>query len=150
MNTASNTTLQITRVIGAPRDRVYAAWTDTETARKWWGPKDVQTEELVIEPRVGGKFRWQLRTPEGEGITAEGEFREVRPEAKLALTWRGTQDVVEGAEESVVSVEFREKDARTTELVLTHENLPSEESRDNHTEGWNSALDKLERLFASR
>ena len=150
MKTYPDTTVQITRVIESSRASVFAAWTDAATARKWWGPKDVQTEELVIEPRVGGKFRWQLRTPEGEGITAEGEFREVRPEEKITLTWRGTQDAVEGAEESLVSVEFREKDSRTTELHLTHENLPSEESRDNHAEGWNSALDKLERLLASR
>ena len=37
----------------------------------------------------------------------------------------------------------------TTELHLTHENLPSEASRDRHKEGWNSAIDNLERLVVS-
>ena len=149
MNTSTHTSLRITREIGAPRDIVYAAWIDTGTALKWWGPKGVQTEELVIEAHVGGKLRWQFRTPEGERITAMGEFREVSPEEKLVLAWSGTQDVMEGAEESVVTVEFRAKAPGTTELVLTHENLPSEKSRDNHAEGWNSALDKLEHFLAS-
>jgi uncharacterized protein YndB with AHSA1/START domain len=148
MNAFTDTTVQITREINAPRDLVYAAWTDLKLARQWWGPEGVKTRALVIDPRVGGKFRWDLTSEEGEEITAEGEFREVLPPEKLVLTWRGTQDETEGKENSLVSLAFREVDARTTELHLTHEGLPSEESCDNHTEGWNSALDKLERLFA--
>src|SRR5436190_23666973 len=51
MNTLTDTTVQITREISAPRDRVYAAWTDLKLARQWWGPEGVETRALVIEPR---------------------------------------------------------------------------------------------------
>jgi uncharacterized protein YndB with AHSA1/START domain len=143
------TTLQITRVISAPRDRVYAAWTDLELANQWWGPDGCVTHELICDARVGGKFRWVLSTPDGERMTAQGEFREVRPREKVVYTWQWADDPDWENHESVVSVEFRENDAATTELRLTHENLPSQQSRDNHVGGWNSALDKLERLLAS-
>lgn len=149
MNATINTTLQITREIRAPRDRVYAAWTDSVLAKQWWGPDGTTTTELITDARVGGTFQWVFSTSEAEEITAEGVYSEVQPGEKLALTWVGTQDVSADAPESLVTVEFRQKDPATTELVLTHQNLPSEESRDNHTEGWNSALDKLERFLAS-
>lgn len=139
MTTLNNTTVQINRVIGATLDRVYAAWTDLETAKQWWGPEGVRTEELILVPRVGGKFRWVLTTPDGERMTTEGEFREVRPGERLAFTWNA---------ETLVTVEFKKNDDATTEICLTHENLPDESSRDSHADGWNSALDKLAALFA--
>ena len=45
-----------------------------------------------------------------------------------------------------MTVELEERDGYT-ELRLTHERLPSEQSRDNHTQGWSGTLDKLQRLF---
>jgi len=47
---------------------------------------------------------------------------------------------------SVVTVELDDADCGT-ELRLVHEQLPNEESRDGHSAGWNSALDKLEKFF---
>src|SRR5205807_2689960 len=52
--------LEIKRLIKAPRDRVYAAWTDPTQLKQWFGPEKVQTRELVADARVGGKFRWDL------------------------------------------------------------------------------------------
>jgi uncharacterized protein YndB with AHSA1/START domain len=145
--TLPNTTLQITRIIKAPRDRVYATWTDLELAKQWWGPAGCETHELVSDPRVGGTFRWVLSTPDGERMMAQGEFREVRPREKVVYTWQWADDPDWENVESLVTVEFRDH-PDGTELRLTHEKLPSEQSRDNHTYGWNSALDKFERLLA--
>jgi uncharacterized protein YndB with AHSA1/START domain len=144
-----DTTLQITRVIGAPRPSVFAAWTDLSLAGKWWGPDGCKTHELIVDPHPGGQFRWVLSSPDGERMTAEGEFREVRPGAMLAYTWRWVDDPAWDSVESLITVEFKELDGDRTELRLTHENLPSQQSRDNHVQGWNCALDKLERLLAA-
>ena len=56
-------------------------------------------------------------------------------------------DLLELAEDPqlLVSVELSDRDGGT-ELRLTHEQLPSEESRDRHNEGWNSVLDRLEKF----
>ena len=98
-------------------------------AKQWWGPDGTTTHELITDARVGGTFQWVFSTSEAEKITAEGVYREVQPGEKLVLTWVGTQDVSADAPESLVTVEFREKDAAFTELQLTHEILPSKESR---------------------
>jgi len=140
--------LEITRFINAPRDRVYAAWTDPAQLKQWFGPENVQTRDLVADARVGGEFRWDLVNPEGEEMTIHGEFRELQPGKKVVFTWQWDDDEVWENHISVVTVELSDRDGGT-ELRLIHEQLPNEQSRDGHTGGWNSALDKLEKFFSA-
>ena len=138
--------LEIKRFINAPRDRVYAAWTDPAQLRQWFGPEKVQTRNLIADARVGGKFRWDLTNSEGEKMTCLGEYRELQPGKKIVFTWQWDDDEDWENHTSVVTVELSDRD-NGTELRLIHEQLPNEASRDGHTEGWNSALDKLEKFF---
>ena len=140
--------LEITRFINAPRDRVYAAWTDPAQLKQWFGPENVQTRDLVADARVGGEFRWDLVNPEGEEMTIHGEFRELQPGKKVVFTWQWDDDEVWENHISVVTVELSDRDGGT-ELRLIHEQLPNEQSRDGHNGGWNSALDKLEKFFSA-
>ena len=149
MTTKEKTRLEISRVIEAPRDRVYAAWTDPEQLKQWFGPENVKTRELVADARVGGTFRWDIINSEGEEMTMRGEFRELQPDKKIVFTWQWEDDEDWENHISIVTVELYDRDGGT-ELRLTHEQLPNEESRDGHTRGWESALDKLERLFSSK
>jgi uncharacterized protein YndB with AHSA1/START domain len=139
--------LEIKRFINAPRDRVYAAWTDPAQLRQWFGPEKVQTRNLIADARVGGKFRWDLTNSEGEKMTCLGEYRELQPGKKIVFTWQWDDDEDWANHTSVVTVELSDRD-NGTELRLIHEQLPNEASRDGHTEGWNSALDKLEKFFS--
>lgn len=138
--------LEIKRFINAPRDRVYAAWTDPTQLKQWFGPEKVQTRNLIADARVGGKFRWDLNNSEGEKMTCRGEYRELRPGKKIVFTWQWDDDEDWENHISVVTVELSDRD-NGTELRLIHERLPNEASRDGHTEGWNSALDKLEKFI---
>ena len=146
MTTKEKTRLEISRVIEAPRDRVYAAWADPEQLKQWFGPENVKTRELVADARVGGTFRWDIINSEGEEMTMRGEFRELEPDKKIVFTWQWEDDEDWENHVSIVTVELDDADGGT-ELRLTHEQLPNEESRDGHTRGWNSALDKLEKFF---
>ena len=139
--------LEIKRLIKAPRDRVYAAWTDPAQLKQWFGPEKVQTRDLVADAHVGGKFRWDLINSEGEEMTCRGEYRELEPGKKIVFTWAWDDDETWENQLSLVTVELSDREGGT-ELRLTHENLPNEQSRDGHTEGWNSALDKLEKFFS--
>jgi uncharacterized protein YndB with AHSA1/START domain len=139
--------LEIKRFINAPRDRVYAAWTDPVQLRQWFGPEKVQTRNLIADARVGGKFRWDLTNSEGEKMTCLGEYRELQPGKKIVFTWQWDDDEDWANHTSVVTVELSDRDSGT-ELRLIHEQLPNEQSRDGHTGGWNSALDKLEKFFS--
>jgi uncharacterized protein YndB with AHSA1/START domain len=145
--TAKKLSLEIKRLIKAPPDRVYAAWTDPGQLKQWFGPEKVQTRELIADARVGGKFRWDLINSEGEKMTCRGEYRELQPDKKIVFTWQWEDDEDWQNHISVVTVELYERDG-DTELRLIHEQLPNEESRDGHTGGWNSALDKLEKFFS--
>jgi uncharacterized protein YndB with AHSA1/START domain len=144
---ADKVSLEIKRIIHAPRNRVYAAWTDPAQLREWFGPENVQTEDLIADARVGGKFRWDLTNSEGEKMTCRGEYRELQPNKKIVFTWQWQDDEDWEDRESVVTVELSDRDGGT-ELRLSHEQLPNEQSRDGHTRGWNSALDKLERFVS--
>jgi uncharacterized protein YndB with AHSA1/START domain len=146
MKTDENTRLEIRRVINAPRDRVYAAWTDPAQLKEWWGPESVRTRNLVADARVGGKYRWDLTNPEGEEMTVFGEYRELVAGKKIVFTWKWDDDDDWKTVNSVVTIELSDRDGGT-ELTLTHEKLPSEASRDRHNEGWESVLDRLEKFF---
>ncbi len=149
MAATKNLSLEIKRLIKAPRERVYAAWTDAAQMKEWFGPENVQTRDLIADARVGGTFRWDLTNPEGEEMTMRGEYRELQPGKKIVFTWQWADDEDWQNHVSIVTVELDDADGGTN-LRLTHEQLPSEESRDGHTRGWESALDKLERLFSSK
>src|SRR5438067_11638435 len=137
--------LEIKRVSQAPRARVYTAWTDPDRLREWFGPENVQTRNRVAETRVGGKFRRGVISAEGEKMTLRGEYREVQPDRKIVFTWQWEDREDWEQRDSVVTVELSDCDGGT-EVRLAHEQLPSEESRDRHAEGWKSVLDKLEKF----
>ena len=147
MAQAEKLSLEIKRLIKAPRDRVYAAWTDPAQLKQWFGPENVQTRELVADARVGGKFRWDLNNSEDERMTCCGEYRELEPGKKIVFTWQWEDDEDWENHTSIVTVELDDADGGT-ELRLTHEQLPNKESRDGHTRGWESALDKLAKFFS--
>src|SRR6266496_3000413 len=138
--------LEIKRLIKAPRDRVYAAWTDPAQMKQWFGPENVQTRDLIADAQVGGTFRWDLTNSEGEEMTIRGDYRELQPGKKIVFTWQLADDEDWENHISVVTVELSDRDGGT-EVRLIHEKLPSEESRDRHNEGWNSVLEKLEKFF---
>jgi uncharacterized protein YndB with AHSA1/START domain len=146
MAEAEKLSLEIKRFIRASRDRVYAAWTDPAQLKKWFGPENVQTRNLIADVRVGGQFRWDLTDQEGKEITISGEYREVQPGKKIVFTWRLEEDEDWKNHSSTVTVEFFDREGGT-EIHLIHENLPTEPSRDDHKQGWNSVLDKLEKFL---
>jgi uncharacterized protein YndB with AHSA1/START domain len=139
--------LEIKRFIKAPRDRVYAAWTDPAHLKKWFGPENVKTRDLVADVRVGGQFRWDCTDPEGKEVTISGEYRELQPGRKIVFTWQLEEDEDWKNHNSLVTVEFFDREGGT-ELRLTHEKLPTEATRDDHKQGWTSVLDKLENLLS--
>jgi uncharacterized protein YndB with AHSA1/START domain len=146
--TEDKKSLEVTRFINAPRSRVYAAWTDPAQLKEWFGPVWVRTCELIAEPRVGGKFHWDVIDCDGKEVTIQGEYREIVPGNKIVFTWKHCHDELWKNQISVVTVEFSDRHGGT-ELRLKHEQLPGEESRDGHNRGWNSVLDRLEEFVSS-
>lgn len=70
-----------TRVISAPRERVYAAWTTPELLAKWWGPQGFTNTFHECDLRPGGRWRYTMHGPDGTNYENESVFVELaRPE----------------------------------------------------------------------
>jgi uncharacterized protein YndB with AHSA1/START domain len=140
--------LQLHRLIAAPRERVFTAWTAPEAIKAWFGPANCRVLEAEVDLRVGGAFCYSLLTERLGEIKVRGEYREVSPPAKLIYTWQWEGHPELTADPSLVTVRFIPTGA-ATEVHLTHEQFPSIASRDNHGQGWNGALDNLAKYLAS-
>ncbi|PYL67454.1 MAG: SRPBCC domain-containing protein [Verrucomicrobia bacterium] len=147
MAEAGKFSLEIRRFIKARRDRVYAAWTDPEQLKKWFGPENVKTRDLIADVREGGQFRWDCTDAEGKEVTISGEYRELQPGKKIVFTWKHEANE-DWKNHSLVTVEFLDREGGT-EVRLTHENLPTEASRDDHEQGWHSVVGKLEQFLST-
>ena len=141
------TSLTLVRRIRARPSIVFDALTTPEGIACWWGPDAGPVLLAETDVRVGGRFRVRFRMLDGSEHECSGEYLEVvRPE-RLAMSWRWVGGEDPG--ESRVEIDLRAI-AEGTELTFTHSRLANEETRRSHEEGWNGALDKLERhLLAS-
>ena len=144
-----DTTLIVRRVLNATPERAFQAWTSAEHIQQWMRPEPGMVVPLAsMDLRVGGKFRIQMKMPNGEFFTAVGEFREVKAPTRLVYTWDWEKDgsgaefgEVEG-KPSLITVEFLQRGERT-ELVLTHSRFASVESRDSHARGWSNGVESF-------
>ena len=139
-----NIYLTLYRVIDAPVEAVYAAWTEPEMLRRWLAPGNATVVRAIAEPEVGGAFLLEMRGADGRRWLTRGRYREIVPHRRLVHTWRW-----EGSEvETLVTVEFEPESAGRTRLTLTHSRFTQEEMRDEHVQGWTGCLAKLEALWA--
>jgi len=142
-------TLILKRVLNAPPELAFRAWTTSEHIQQWMRPEEGMVVPLAhMDLRVGGKYRIQMRTPDGEFFTAVGEFREVKAPERLVYTWDWEKDgsgaevgEVEG-KPSLITVEFLKR-GEQTELVLTHSRFASVQSRDSHAQGWSRGVESF-------
>jgi uncharacterized protein YndB with AHSA1/START domain len=144
-----NATLVLKRLLNAPQERAFKAWTSAEHIQQWMRPEPGMEVPLVtMDLRLGGKYRIQLKTAEGEYYTAVGVFKEVKAPELLVYTWDWERDgggtefgEVEG-NPSLVRVEFLKR-GEGTELVLTHSQFAAVERRDSHARGWGRIVDSF-------
>ena len=142
-------TLILKRMLNAPQELAFQAWTSAEHIQQWMRPEPGMLVPLAsMDLRVGGKYRIQMKKPDGEFYTAVGVFQEVKAPERLVYTWDFEKDgsgaefgEVEG-KQSLITVEFLKRGERT-EMVLTHSRFATVESRDNHAQGWGKILESF-------
>ena len=137
----SDVALVITRTFDAAPEQVFDAWLTREQWQAWIGPEGVDSDVPLMEPRVGGRYRVEMHMPNGDIITTVGVFETIDRARTLKFTWGADGDP---SRQSLVTLTFSKKGAKT-ELTLRQEGLPGASSRDAHSRGWNSTLNKLER-----
>jgi uncharacterized protein YndB with AHSA1/START domain len=130
----SQDAVRLTRVIGAPPERVYDAWLDPATLAEWMSP--VGRAVATVDANVGGRFR-VVMVGEGREIEHTGTFEVLEPGRRLQFTW--SSPFTGG--DSLVTVELRRL-AGGTELTLIHDRLPAGQAGP-HQGGWSAMLDRL-------
>ncbi|HEV3322157.1 MAG TPA: SRPBCC family protein [Solirubrobacteraceae bacterium] len=113
------------RVFDAPRERVFATYTDPELIPQWWGPRRMTTTVDQMDVRPGGSWRFVMREPDGREIGFKGIYREVTPPERIVQTfeWEGMPGHV-----IVETATFEELDGRTK--VTTTSLFHTTEERD--------------------
>ncbi len=137
--------LKISRLIKAPRARVFAAWTTPADIQQWLCSPSVKMLSAKVDARVGGEYAFRLLKQDKGEMERRGIYREVTPPSKLVFTWSGGCGPAD--EETLVTVDFVDKNG-ATEVTITHERFLSQESCDQHNQGWTMCLDNMEKLLA--
>jgi uncharacterized protein YndB with AHSA1/START domain len=85
-NPVSDRELVLTRLIDAPRDAVYRAWTEPELLKQWFAPKPFTTPVAELDVRPGGSNLIVMAGPDGVEMPNPGVYLEVVPNEKLVFT----------------------------------------------------------------
>ena len=150
----------VTRVFDAPRELVWKAWTDPKYVMQWWGPKGFTSPSCEIDFRVGGKFLWCMRTPDGQEGWNGGEYHEIVPHEKIVFSMyfadsKGNKldpaelgiehEAVEDAHDVVL---FEDLGNGQTKLTFIGNDTMRDAIQSGQLEGWKETLDKVAAVVA--
>jgi uncharacterized protein YndB with AHSA1/START domain len=158
----------IARMLDAPRELVWKAWTEAGHFGQWWGPKVFTNPVCSIDLRVAGAYRVVMRSPDGVDYPIKGVFREIKPHERLVMTMDCSEhppawhdmlkpDRAPGDTNPVgtilCAVTFEEHAGKT--LLTIRLKIVSAEMRDRMVsfgthEGWSESLEKLAEWLEAR
>jgi len=154
----------ISRVVNAPLERLWRAWTDAKQLKHWWGPKGFEIVSTKVDLRPGGVFHYHLRSPDGQDMWGKFIYREIVPQKRLVF-------VVSFSDEAggvtrhpmhekwpltiLSTVTFAEANGKTTVTVIwipvdatESERKTFEEGRESMNAGWSGTFDRLDDYLA--
>ncbi|MEL6233672.1 MAG: SRPBCC domain-containing protein [Pseudomonadota bacterium] len=139
--------LVIERRFSAPLDLVWDAWSSPDSKVGWWGPEGFTCDLNEMDFREGGRYRCEMRDPDGTRLVNIGGYTEIRPKTRIVMT-HGWEDADgKAGPESLIELEF-EADGDGTKMRFKQSGFESVEERDGHREGWTEAFDDLDRALA--
>jgi uncharacterized protein YndB with AHSA1/START domain len=151
----------LTRILDAPRELVFQAWTDPEQLQWFLNPGAATPEEPIeVDLRVGGEWKLLMVIDEDTQYYTGGVYREIVPVEKLAFTWGAADgwpkiDPDRSEDGPLVTLTFSDI-AGSTEMVLQF-TLPDHLSEDAvrewmgtpyMREGWGETIDRVVAKFA--
>jgi uncharacterized protein YndB with AHSA1/START domain len=147
ITTPAEREIRIERVVDAPRERVWRAYTDPALVAQWWG----RGQRLVIErlePERGGRWRWVEHGPRG-AFGFEGRYREVTAPTRFvrSFEWDGMP-----AHVAIEHVSLEQLGADRTRIVILMQ-MHTPEERDGFLQsgmqaGMDAAFAQLDALVA--
>jgi len=135
----TGSTVQIRRRMRATAEQIFDLWTQPELMVRWMSPYPGAVNcKASCDPHPGGAFSLFMSSEESNREVS-GTYVEVDRPRKLVFTWIGplTNNV-----DTLVTVEIHPR-GHETDLVITHERLPTQAIIEGHTRGWGNILDHL-------
>lgn len=144
--------LILTRLIDAPREKLFRAWTEPALLEQWFAPRPWTVARAETDVRPGGASLIVMHSPEGQEFPNHGVYLEVVRNERLVLT-DAYVSAWEPAEKPFMTVilSFEEAGGKTRYTALvrhwtasdrqTHENM-------GFHDGWGRATDQLAELAA--
>jgi uncharacterized protein YndB with AHSA1/START domain len=149
--TAVNHELVLTRVIDAPREKLFRCWTEPALLEQWFVPKPWTIAKAEVDVRPGGSSLIVMRSPEGQEMPNPGVFLEVVPNERLVLTDAYTSAWVPSAKPFMTAiVTFEDLGGGKTRYTARARHWTAED-RETHEkmgfhEGWGACADQLAAL----
>ena len=148
----SDRDLVLTRIIDAPREKVFRAWTDAKLLKQWFAPLPYTTPHAELDVRVGGANLIVMRGPDGNEFPNRGVYLEVVKNERIVVTDAFTK-AWEPAEKPFMTVilTFEEHEGKTKYTALVrHWNAADREAHEKmgFHEGWGKCTDQLEALVS--
>ena len=84
-STTADREIVIDRIIKAPRDLVFEAFTDVRHLSRWWGPDGFTTTTRAFDFRVGGEWDFVMHGPDGTDYQEWISWTEISPPERIAL-----------------------------------------------------------------
>jgi uncharacterized protein YndB with AHSA1/START domain len=103
----------ITRLINAPRELVFAAWTDVKHLDKWWGPSGFSTTTREFDFREGGQWIHTMHGPDGTDYPNEVYYEVIVPPERIEYAHGGGDDIGVTDAPFHVTVTFDDEDGKT-------------------------------------
>jgi uncharacterized protein YndB with AHSA1/START domain len=150
--------IKIVRVINAPRERVWQAWTEPDILKHWCGLKTYTVPYYSVDLRVGGKTLNCIRSAEGMEMWSTGTYLEIVEGKHLVITDNFADKdgnivpastygmTMEWPSDAKIDLTFEDLDGKTR-LTVKHINVPVGQEGDLTDQGWKEYLDRLEEYF---
>lgn len=151
VTTPTDREIVLTRVFNAPRALVWKAMSKPELLKKWvFGPPGWTMVQCDEDARVGGKFRWVWRGPDGQEMAMSGVYREIVAPERAVRTETFEFGCAPQASEQIATLVLSEQNGKTT-LTLTIL-YPSREARDGTIasgmdQGVSAGYDRLDEML---
>ena len=149
---AGDRELVLTRLIHAPREKVFRAWTEPALLKQWFNPRPWTTPVVETDVRPGGSSLFVMRDPDGNEFPNHGVYLEVVENERLVFTDAYTEAWVP-AEKPFMTVILTFEDADGETLYTARARHWTVADREEHERmgfhaGWGKATDQLEEVVA--
>ncbi|HEX9990599.1 MAG TPA: SRPBCC domain-containing protein [Chloroflexia bacterium] len=146
-------TLTLERIIDAPRELVFRAWTDPKQVAQWWGPKYFTNPVCELDARPGGAILIHMAGPDGVVYPTKGTFDEIVEPERLVMTISAIGDEDGNFQlEDITTVTFAEHEGKTkltVHAVVTRATPAAEGALAGMEQGWTESLERLADYVAS-